>query len=251
MSFKEEYNNACRKFHNDPYVLLETYHNNIEHLKVIIIGLEGTPYEGGRFIFEIEFKNVPLEPRNITYHLILRFSRNDLQSDMTVRDFKKEVYGDLSPLFMPQLFLNGKFLPDNLKLREINFNPKKDTLTQIFTLAKRGPRMVPLPHWAQILKWDKGIGFCPKGYAYCQTMIWHPNFDPSIPPGRPNFHFGPNWNPLVDLSELIMGIKKLIHMDPNLFAPKNPFNLEAGEQYINDRNAFNEKARRWTIKYAQ
>ena len=53
MREEQDYMQACGRFLNDPYVTIEPWSDRINHLRIIILGKKGTPYEGGRFIFEV------------------------------------------------------------------------------------------------------------------------------------------------------------------------------------------------------
>ncbi|MHA1439273.1 MAG: ubiquitin-conjugating enzyme E2 [Promethearchaeota archaeon] len=225
MTFEDEYNHARERFRDDHYISIDSW-----WIRINIKGLKNTPYEGGWFTFKAKFeKKNPLSSANIPR--FYRLSEEDIRSGMTVREFKQKIHINGSILAI-QLIFNGKVLPDRSKLSELGIHPR-DRITIMATFAGT---FIP-----QIWK---------KGKVYCETIIWHPNIDTSLPPGKVNFILGNKWNPNVDLSGLIEGLKKLIHMDPSVFDPQNALNKEAGEQYLNNLEMFNEKARKWTRRYA-
>ena len=50
-------------FKDDDYVELQSWDGSTDHLRVTIRGLENTPYENGKFVFEIKFpSNYPYSP---------------------------------------------------------------------------------------------------------------------------------------------------------------------------------------------
>jgi len=226
VEIKNEFNDAKENFKDDDYVILELWSGKYDHLRLTIIGKEGTPYAGGKFVFEIKMKE---ETSSSPYRI--RFSKEDLNSDKTVGDFKRENRG-LIPGIAAQLIFKGKVLPDQLKLKDLGFHPEKDVITIMVTQVGSPPL------------WNNGE-------QYCVTLIWHPNIDPTIPPGKQNFHLGGSWNPNVNLIRIIEGIKALIHMKSPIFDLNLPLNREAGEQYLNNRSRFERKARKWTYKYAE
>ncbi|GAB4330483.1 MAG: hypothetical protein Kow0069_38110 [Promethearchaeota archaeon] len=162
-----DYQEAVEAFANDPYVTIEPWGRTIDHLRLIILGREGTPYEGGKFLFEIKF---------------------------------------------------GESYP---------FQPP---------------------------------------YAYCHTVLWHPNIESSIPPGKLNICLdlinpdlvgrvdastgASGWTPSKTLTNIIEALKGMMHMEPPFFNPGDPLNHEAGEQYLRAESKFLKKAREWTKKYA-
>ena len=58
-----DYSEAIETYKNDEHVILEPWGRNINHLRLAIIGKNGTPYGKGKFIFEIKFpENYPFQP---------------------------------------------------------------------------------------------------------------------------------------------------------------------------------------------
>jgi len=162
-----DYADALKEFENDEYVTLEPWGMSVDHLKLTIRGKEGTPYEGGKFVFEIKMPpNYPYQPP----------------------------------------------------------------------------------------------------YAYCHTLLWHPNIDSSIPPGKLNICLdlinpdlvgrvdpksgASGWTPAKRLTNIVEALKGQIHMQMPFFNPGDPLNHEAGEQYLRAEDKFIEKARKWTKDYA-
>lgn len=104
-------------------------------------------------------------------------------------------------------------------------------------------------------------------YAYCHTLLWHPNIDNSIGPGKINICLdlinpelvgkvdirtgASGWTPSKTLTNVIEALKGQIHCEPPFFNPGDPLNYEAGEQALHHYNKFEAKAKEWTKKYAQ
>lgn len=87
MREETDYVEATNQFKGDNTVIIEPWVDRVDHLRIIIVGIQGTPFDKGRFVFEAKMpSNYPYAP-------------------------------------------------------------------------------------------------C---YVYCQTLIWHPNIDPSVPPGKTN-----------------------------------------------------------------
>ncbi|MHA1383293.1 MAG: ubiquitin-conjugating enzyme E2 [Candidatus Helarchaeota archaeon] len=103
-------------------------------------------------------------------------------------------------------------------------------------------------------------------YCYCQTLIWHPNIDPSVPPGKTNICLdlinpdligkvdpqtgASGWTPSKTLINVIEALKGMIHCQAPFFNPDDPLNNKAGEQYQKNPKKFNSEAKKWTEKYA-
>ena len=162
-----DYSEATDAFKNDPYVKIEPWGQEINHLRLTITGRPGTPYDGGKFMFEIKMnENYPFEPP----------------------------------------------------------------------------------------------------YAYCHTLLWHPNIDSKIGPGKINICLdlvnpelvgkvdiktgASGWTPSKTLTNIIEALKAQIHCEPPFFNPSDPLNFEAGEQCLYSYGKFEAKAKEWTKKYA-
>jgi ubiquitin-protein ligase len=154
-------------FEDDEYVEVNPWFDRYDHLQVKIRGLEGTPYENGKFAFELKI------PSNYPYS----------------------------------------------------------------------------PPW-----------------CFCQTLIWHPNIDPSAPVVNTNICLdlinpelvgkvdrqtgASGWTPSKTISDVIRALKGLVHMVPPYWDPNKAINEEAGEMYLKNPVAFKHKAQDWTRKYA-
>ncbi len=167
MREETDYAEAVEQFKADPYITIEPWGRSVNHIRLTIKGREGTPYAGGKFLFELK-------------------------------------------------------MPDNYP-----FHPP---------------------------------------YGYCHTLIWHPNIDSSIPPGKLNICLdllnpdlvgkvdastgASGWTPSKTLTNIIEALKGQIHVEPPFFNPSDPLNHEAGEQALRAESKFEEKAKKWTEKYA-
>jgi ubiquitin-conjugating enzyme (huntingtin interacting protein 2) len=167
MREETDYAEALEAYKDNPLVILEPWGRSIDHLRLTIIGKPKTPYEGGRFVFEIKF-------------------------------------------------------PDNYP-----FQPP---------------------------------------YSYAVTLMWHPNIDSSIPPGKLNICLdlinpdlvgkvdaatgASGWTPSKTLTNIIEALKAMMHMEAPFFNPGDPLNHEAGEQYFRSLKKFEQKAKQWTQNYA-
>jgi len=191
---------------------------------VEIKGKEGTPYEGGVFGFEIKLIKKKVIPP------FIKLTEDDLNCEKTVAELKGDLYKkyDIIPLGL-QLHFKGRAMHDRSKLTSFNFNPKTDRLMVGGMMAGPSP-------WIE-------------GYAYCYTIIWHPNIDSNTPPGKQNFY--PKSSANANLCNFIGILKKFIHLEPEVLRDECPINRKAAEQFKNDLAKFNMKAKRWTSKYAQ
>ena len=167
MREETDYQAAIEAFRDENSVIIEPWGLNVSHIRLTIKGISGTPFNGGRFIFEIK-------------------------------------------------------LPDNFP-----FSPP---------------------------------------YAYCHTLLWHPNIDSSIPPGKLNICLdlinpdlvgkvdastgASGWTPSKTLTNVIEALKAMMHMEAPFWNPSDPLNHEAGEQAQRAPDKFNKKAKQWTKKYA-
>ena len=67
-----DYADAVEIFKDDPLVKIEPWGMNVDHLRLRISGREGTPYDGGIFMFEIKMgENYPFSPCYVYCHTLL------------------------------------------------------------------------------------------------------------------------------------------------------------------------------------
>lgn len=87
---------------------------------------------------------------------------------------------------------------------------------------------------------------CPK--IRFNTRIFHPNINDSGQICLDILKDGTNgtWSPALSISRVLLSISSLL-ADPN---PNDPLNIEAANIYKSDINAFNEKAKMMTRKFA-
>ncbi len=168
MREETDYQAAVEAFKDESSVIIEPWGMSVDHIRLTIKGVSGTPFDGGKFIFELK-------------------------------------------------------LPDNYP-----FSPP---------------------------------------YAYAHTLMWHPNIDSSIPPGKLNICLdlinpdlvgkvdastgASGWTPSKTLTNIIEALKGMMHVEPPFFNPGDPLNHEAGEQCLRALDKFNKKAKSWTQKYAK
>ncbi|MFX0100968.1 MAG: ubiquitin-conjugating enzyme E2 [Candidatus Hodarchaeota archaeon] len=104
-------------------------------------------------------------------------------------------------------------------------------------------------------------------FAYCHTIVYHPNIDSTIPPGKLNICLdlinpelvgqvdvstgASGWTPAKTLTNLIEALRGMMHVESPFFNPADPLNHEAGEEALRAWNKFARKAREWTKKYAR
>ena len=50
-----DYTEAIEAYKDDPFIIIEPWGRSVDHLRLTIIGKKGTPYGGGKFVFEIKF----------------------------------------------------------------------------------------------------------------------------------------------------------------------------------------------------
>ena len=88
------------------------------------------------------------------------------------------------------------------------------------------------------------------------TQIWHPNFD--LEGGICHSHLklpGPpangSWMPGLRCCGLIEGLLLCFDVTSEAFFPRDPLNHEAADQFLNNRAAFEAKAKDWVSKYAK
>jgi ubiquitin-protein ligase len=96
---ENDYFEALQRFQNDQYVLIELWPGEpfVGHLKVTIDGAENTPYEGGRFVFEIKtFNNYPFYPPGVFCHTKIWHPNIDIdRAPPTDRFWKDNVCFDI------------------------------------------------------------------------------------------------------------------------------------------------------------
>ena len=63
MREETDYTEAIENFKSDSSIIVEPWGKSIDHLRLTIKGKEDTPYEKGKFVFEIKFpENYPFAP---------------------------------------------------------------------------------------------------------------------------------------------------------------------------------------------
>lgn len=104
-------------------------------------------------------------------------------------------------------------------------------------------------------------------FAYCHTIVWHPNIDSTIPPGKLNICLdlinpelvgkvdvstgASGWTPSKTLTNVVEALKGMMHCEPPFFNPGDPLNHEAGEEALRAWKKFAKKAKEWTSQYAK
>ncbi len=221
----DDYKDCTEHFDNDAYITINPWHESQKFFFFNVKGLEGTPYEGGVFKFQIDLEDEYRAPPPKIKPDDYNFDEN-----MYVADLKLKIMHDhkINPILAIQLLFKGKVLPDQLRLSQVGIDPKNDVITIMGTFAGR------------VRLWNKGR-------IWCKTLIWHPYIDCSIPSGEENIRLVGAWDSRA-IEGLIEGIKALIHMQPPIFDTNDvsdPLNQDAGEQYLNHPISFDRKARKW------
>jgi len=91
-------------------------------------------------------------------------------------------------------------------------------------------------------------------HAKMLTKVWHPNIDlngnicHNYLKVDQIFGDGAGYTPTLGMSGVVMGILTLFYGGEN---PDDPLNLEAAQQYKQDKNTFSKKALEWTKSYAK
>ena len=214
-----DYEDCIEHFNNDAYITINPWQELQRFLFIHVIGLGGTPYEGGVFKFQIDLED---EVKALPQRILID---NNFDKNISIAEFKRSFMRTHSnyPILAIQLNFKGKVLPDRSNFNQLGIDPSKDFVAIMPTFAGR------------FRTWNKGK-------IWCNTLIWHPYIDCSLPSGEENVSLGRDWNPNSILKDLIERIKSLIHMQ----SFNNPLNQEAGEQYLNNRPLFDRIAKEWT-----
>jgi len=66
---KKDYEQCLELCQKDPYIEISLWDNSYDRLKLVVKGLENTPYEGGKFVFELKVsQNYPYFPPFVHCH---------------------------------------------------------------------------------------------------------------------------------------------------------------------------------------
>lgn len=67
-----DYSESADSFKGDEHIIIEPWGRSIDHLRLTIIGKAGTPYGGGKFLFEIKMpENYPFAPPYAYAHTLM------------------------------------------------------------------------------------------------------------------------------------------------------------------------------------
>lgn len=90
---ERDYFEAIQRFQNDEYIVIELWPEEpfVGHLKITIFGAENTPYENGRFVFEIKtFNNYPFYPPGVFCHTKIWHPNIDIDRAPPSNNFWKD-----------------------------------------------------------------------------------------------------------------------------------------------------------------
>ena len=90
---ERDYFEAIQRFQNDEYVVIELWPEEpfVGHLKLTVFGAEDTPYENGRFVFEIKtFNNYPFYPPGVFCHTKIWHPNIDIDRAPPAKNFWKD-----------------------------------------------------------------------------------------------------------------------------------------------------------------
>ena len=108
MREESDFMQVCGRYAEDPFVKIESWDGHINHLKLIITGKEGTPYEGGKFEFEILLpSNYPFQIPFVFCHTPIWHPNIDHEMDLTLNSRSIEEEGEkFHPSTWPLFYSN-------------------------------------------------------------------------------------------------------------------------------------------------